>query len=40
MINTQKREMEVERMDQQRDIVKLESKVDSLTHQLIARDEV
>ena len=40
VINTQKREMEVERMNLQRDIVKLESKVDSLTHQLIARDEV
>jgi len=40
VVNAQKREMEVERMNLQRDIVRLESKVDSLTHQLMARDEV
>lgn len=39
-INQQRHDLDTERMNMQRDIVKLEAKVDSLEHQLIARDEV
>ena len=38
-INQQRHGLDTERMSMQREIVKLEAKVDSLEHQLIARDE-